>query len=353
MLCLGVHPFSPASSSPLHTCLLSRPLRSPAGAALTASSLVPPSVCCGCTAGRSRRATTMAAVFSPVGSSGLVQDLVSSGVASLICQDGWSMDHPGHPLATPLLVSSALTAGVAHGLFHFFQGLVERSVCDLGVLTAKPSMATWPTKSSFSLRLNRKLMHITIGMVPLLFWPLFSSGRYAPFLAALPSAINILRTLLLGLGIRKNEAVVKILSRSGDHREFLKAPLYYVTAIALATSVLWRTSPIAIALICNLCAGDGVADIVGRRLGKEKLPYNSNKSYAGSIAMVVAGFLASVGCMHCFHTFGFIEESWHMTFGFLVVSIAAALVESHPISTELDDNLTVPLPSFLVGSLIL
>jgi farnesol kinase len=39
----------------------------------------------------------------------------------------------------------------------------------------------------------------------------------------------------------------------------------------------------------------GIADIVGRRLGKEKLPYNPNKSYAGSIAMVVVGFLASIG----------------------------------------------------------
>ncbi|XP_073366958.1 probable phytol kinase 2, chloroplastic isoform X3 [Aegilops tauschii subsp. strangulata] len=262
MLRLSVHPFSPASSSPLHTCLPSRPLRSPTSAALTASSsLVPPSLRRGCTAGRSRRATTMAAVISPVGSSGLVQDLVSS----------------------------ALTAGVAHGLFHFIQGLVERGFCDL--------------------KLNRKLMHITIGMVPLLFWPLF--------------------------------------------REFLKAPLYYVTAIALATSVLWRTSPIAIALICNLCAGDGVADIVGRRLGKEKLPYNPKKSYAGSIAMAIAGFLASIGCMHYFHTFGFIEESWRMTFGFPVVSVAASLVQSHPNNTELDDNLTVPLASFLVGSLIL
>ncbi|KAF7038443.1 hypothetical protein CFC21_048630 [Triticum aestivum] len=262
MLRLSVHPFSPASSSPLHTCLPSRPLRSPTSAALTASSsLVPPSLRRGCTAGRSRRATTMAAVISPVGSSGLVQDLVSS----------------------------ALTAGVAHGLFHFIQGLVERGFCDL--------------------KLNRKLMHITIGMVPLLFWPLF--------------------------------------------REFLKAPLYYVTAIALATSVLWRTSPIAIALICNLCAGDGVADIVGRRLGKEKLPYNPKKSYAGSIAMAIAGFLASIGCMHYFHTFGFIEESWRMTFGFPVVSVAASLVQSHPNNTELDNNLTVPLASFLVGSLIL
>ena len=56
--------------------------------------------------------------------------------------------------------------------------------------------------------------------------------------------------------------------------------------------------------------------------------------------------------MHYFHTFGFIEQTWNMALGFLVVSIAAALVESHPISTELDDNLTIPLTSFLVGSLI-
>lgn len=39
--------------------------------------------------------------------------------------------------------------------------------------------------------------------------------------------------------------------------------------------------------------------------------------------------------------------------GFFIVSVAAALVESHPLSTELDDNLTVPLASVLVGSLVL
>lgn len=231
------------------------------------------------------------------------------------------------------LVSSAVTAGVALALLRFFEELAKRGV--------------------FEQKLNRKLVHITIGMVFLLFWPLFSSGRYAPFLAALAPGINIVRMLLLGLGIMKNEAMVKSMSRSGDHRELLKGPLYYATTITFATSVLWRTSPIAIALICNLCAGDGIADIVGRRLGKDKLPYNPNKSYAGSIAMAVAGFLASIGYMHYLHTFGFIEESWNMAFGFLVVSVAATLVESHPISTELDDNLTVPLTSFLVGSLLL
>ncbi|KAF7038445.1 hypothetical protein CFC21_048631 [Triticum aestivum] len=308
MLSLGAHPFLLPSSSPLHTRPRSRPLCSPTSSAPTASSSSPPPslrfLRRGCAADRSRRATTMAAVVSP-GDGGLVHDLMSSGV----------------------------TAAIALGLLRFFEELAKRGVCDQ--------------------KLNRKLVHITIGMVFLLFWPLFSSGRYAPFFAALAPGINIIRMLLLGLGIMKNEAMVKSMSRSGDHRELLKGPLYYATTITLATSVLWRTSPIAIALVCNLCAGDGIADVVGRRFGKEKLPYNPNKSYAGSIAMAVAGFLASIGYMHYFHSFGLMEESWYMTLGFLVVSVAAALVESHPISTDLDDNLTVPLTSFLVGSLVL
>lgn len=56
--------------------------------------------------------------------------------------------------------------------------------------------------------------------------------------------------------------------------------------------------------------------------------------------------------MHYFSTFGYFEESWQMMLGFLVVSIASALVESHPISTKFDDNLTVPLASLLVGMLV-
>jgi hypothetical protein len=39
----------------------------------------------------------------------------------------------------------------------------------------------------------------------------------------------------------------------------------------------------------------GLADIIGRRFGSHKIPYNRNKSLAGSVAMVSAGFLASIG----------------------------------------------------------
>ncbi|KAK4838130.1 hypothetical protein QYF36_011266 [Acer negundo] len=204
----------------------------------------------------------------------------------------------------------------------------------------------------FDRKLNRKLVHISIGLLFMLCWPLYSSGTRGAILASLTPGINIIRMILVGSGIWKDEATVKSMSRYGDRRELLKGPLYYAATITVANLIYWRTSPIAIAAVCNLCAGDGFADIVGRRLGREKLPYNPNKSIAGSISMATAGFLASLGFMYYFASFGFIQYNWEMVFGFLVVSLASAIVESLPISTKLDDNLTITLTSILVGSLV-
>ncbi|KAJ9556925.1 hypothetical protein OSB04_011539 [Centaurea solstitialis] len=204
----------------------------------------------------------------------------------------------------------------------------------------------------FEQKLNRKLVHITIGLAFMLCWPLFSSGSQGAFVAALVPGINVVKVFLIGLGIMKDEATVKSMSRFGDHRELLKGPLYYASTITLTGIIYWRTSPITIAAVCNLCAGDGFADIVGRRFGKRKLPYNRNKSFAGSLAMAIAGFTASLGFMYYFSVFGFVEKSLRMVVGFMVVSLVSALVESHPMSTKFDDNLTVPLASILLGTLV-
>ncbi|KAI3676181.1 hypothetical protein L1987_85782 [Smallanthus sonchifolius] len=204
----------------------------------------------------------------------------------------------------------------------------------------------------FEQKLNRKLVHITIGLAFMLCWPLFSSGSEGAFLAALVPGVNIVKVLLIGLGIAKDEATVKSMSRYGDYREILKGPLYYASTITFCCMMYWRTSPIAIAAICNLCAGDGFADIIGRRFGNKKLPYNNDKSFAGSIAMAIAGFMSSVGYMCYYSMFGFVGRSFGMVVGFLVVSVASSLVESHPLSSKFDDNLTVPLASLLIGTLV-
>ncbi|PWA36052.1 hypothetical protein CTI12_AA603870 [Artemisia annua] len=204
----------------------------------------------------------------------------------------------------------------------------------------------------FVQKLNRKLLHVTFGMVFMLFWPLFSSGSRGAIMAAFIPGVNIVKVLLIGLGLVKDEATVKSMSRFGDYKELIKGPMYYAITLTLCCAIYWRTSPIAIAAICNLCAGDGIADIIGRRFGKKKIPYNASKSFAGSIAMAIAGFIASIGYMYYFSIFGFVEKSYGMVFRFLVLSIASAIIESHPISTKFDDNLTVPLASVLLGTLI-
>ncbi|KAE8809856.1 phosphatidate cytidylyltransferase family protein [Hordeum vulgare] len=202
-------------------------------------------------------------------------------------------------------------------------------------------------------KLCRKLVHISVGLVYFLMWPLFSADDvYAPFLACIVIALNIVKVTLIGLGVVKDDGVVNSMTRNGDYRELLKGPLYYACTITLTTVIFWRTSPISIAVICNLCAGDGVADIAGRRYGHVKLPHNPDKSYAGSIAMFFAGFIASILFMCYFHLFGFVEQSWTMVAAFGITSLAAAIVESLPVSTRLDDNLTTSITSVLVGGLV-
>jgi farnesol kinase len=228
-------------------------------------------------------------------------------------------------------VAAALTVLVALACLRFWDEMAKRDV--------------------FDQKLNRKFVHISFGFVFMLCWPLFSTGPQAPYLAALAPGVNIFRMIGLGLGILKNEAMVKSISRYGDARELLKGPLYYASTLTLVTVVFWTTSPIGPVTISTLCAGDGFADIVGRRLGTIKLPYNKNKSLAGSFAMFLMGFTFSVGYMLYFASFGYYEVSTGMLLSSLLISIVATIVESLPISTQIDDNLTVPLVSVLVGLL--
>ncbi|KAJ0083561.1 hypothetical protein Patl1_31054 [Pistacia atlantica] len=237
---------------------------------------------------------------------------------------------PQNPLLSDVC-ASVLSAGIALSLLRLWEETAKRQLCDQ--------------------YLNRKLVHISIGLAFMLCWPMFSSGPRGAILASLTPGVNVIRMLLVGSGMWKDEATF-VLKLVPCIRELLKGPLYYAITVTLACAVYWRTSPNAIAAICNLCAGDGMADVVGRRLGRQKLPYNRNKSVAGSIAMASAGFLASIGYMYYFALFGYLQCSWDLVFSFLVVSLASALAESLPISTQLDDNLTVTLTSILVGSLV-
>jgi uncharacterized protein (TIGR00297 family) len=85
--------------------------------------------------------------------------------------------------------------------------------------------------------------------------------------------------------------------------------------------------------------GDGMASIFGKKYGVKKLPWNENRSYAGSLAFLIFGGIAAV-----FFTWW----TWKQPFGVwpvvmipILATILATIIETIP--TGLDDNLTVPL----------
>lgn len=85
-------------------------------------------------------------------------------------------------------------------------------------------------------------------------------------------------------------------THSGDRGELLRGPLYYVLVLVGVTAVFWRTHPAGLVAVSLVCGGDGLADIVGRRWGgSNKLPWNGDKSWAGTLAMFGGGGAMALG----------------------------------------------------------
>ncbi|XP_016647332.1 PREDICTED: probable phytol kinase 1, chloroplastic isoform X2 [Prunus mume] len=156
--------------------------------------------------------------------------------------------------------------------------------------------------------LSRKLVHILSGLLFMLSWPIF--------------------------------------------RELLRGPLYYVLILILCALVFWRESPVGVVSLAMMCGGDGVADIMGRKFGSIKIPYNQKKSWAGSISMFLFGFLISIGMLYYYSFLGYFQLNWVETVEKVaLISLVATIVESLPITEVLDDNISVPLVSMAAAYL--
>lgn len=197
-------------------------------------------------------------------------------------------------------------------------------------------------------RLSRKIIHIGTGPLYVLCWLLFQDTPEARWLAALvPLAITV-QFALIGLGIIKDEASVKAMSRNGDRREILRGPLYYGIAFVAATLIFWKTSPVGIVALMLMCGGDGVADIVGRRIASPKLPWSKEKSVAGSIGVLLGGFGLAALVLTVYGAAGaFSTPLSHYLLPLGLVSLLAMLVESLPYKDI--DNLTLTFAAALAG----
>ena len=113
-------------------------------------------------------------------------------------------------------------------------------------------------------KLSRKVIHIGTGPLFVLCWFLFRETPDARWLAALVPFAMTVQFALIGLGVIKDEASVKAMSRTGDPKEILRGPLFYGIMFVVLTLIFWRDSPTGIVALMMLCGGDGIADLIGR-----------------------------------------------------------------------------------------
>ncbi len=202
-----------------------------------------------------------------------------------------------------------------------------------------------------SSELSRKIIHIGTGPIFVLTWLFFRDTPEARFLAALiPLAITA-QFALVGFGLWRDPSAVKAMSRTGDRREILRGPLFYGIAFVVLTILYWKDSPIGIVALMSLCGGDGLADIIGKRLGSIRLPWSRQKSWAGSLAVFAGGFCFSLLILAIFIAAGVFEGSLSGYIpALMLISFAAAVIESLPLRDL--DNLTVPAVAAVLGHLL-
>lgn len=197
-------------------------------------------------------------------------------------------------------------------------------------------------------KLSRKVIHIGTGPIFVLCWLMFPDLPISRWLAALvPFAITV-QFALVGLGIMKDEASVQAMSRTGDRREILRGPLFYGIMFVLLTVVYWKDSPIGIAALMMMCGGDGIADIIGRRVRSPKLAWSREKSFAGLLSVFIGGWLLTLFVIAIYVWVGIFAAPMR---AYLLpvtwIALGATLIESLPFKDV--DNITLVVASASIG----
>jgi uncharacterized protein (TIGR00297 family) len=121
---------------------------------------------------------------------------------------------------------------------------------------------------------------------------------------------------------------------------------YPIAVLLLILTFPWRLD-IAAAAWGILAVGDGMSTLVGQRFGRRRIPWNSEKSIAGSFALFFFGGLAGA-CLAwwCRPAAIPVPSLWFSLGAPFVAAFVAAFVETIPI--RLDDNLSVPASAAVV-----
>jgi uncharacterized protein (TIGR00297 family) len=178
--------------------------------------------------------------------------------------------------------------------------------------------------------LGRQLVHVAMGGFAL-------ALRYVPWWQAALLAIAALVFNLLVL-----PRIAGQLYRPGERVGSAGSGIVlYPISVLLLVLLFPRRLDIVAAAWAILAVGDGMATIAGRRFGGRAIPWNREKSFAGTTAFVLCGGVAGVLlAWWCRPNVTPTPEAWFSIAAPFLAALVAALVETIPI--KLDDNLSVP-----------
>ena len=200
-------------------------------------------------------------------------------------------------------------------------------------------------------KLGRKLIHIGTGPIFVLCWLMLPDDAISRYLAALVPLLITVQFALVGLGVMKDDAAVEAMTRTGNPREILRGPLFYGIMFVLFTIIYWKDSPIGITALMMMCGGDGVADIIGRRVKSPKLAWSREKSFAGLVSVFIGGWLMTVFVVAIYIGAGiFVAPLAAYLLPVSLIALGGTLIESLPYKDI--DNITLTVISALIGHLV-
>lgn len=209
-------------------------------------------------------------------------------------------------------------------------------------------------KGWYNSKIGRKLNHTLAAPLFIAFFPAFSNAEGARFFAGLVTFSNILRLYLAGTG-QGDSTLAQTISRSGDKKEVLGGPFIYVCLFHAFIWLFWRNSFVGVIAMSTMAAGDGMADLVGRKWGaNNKWSWSDgSKSKVGTLAFGLSAFVVSFGLASWLIATGCLSStlpSSDLGARILLISFVTAFVELLPFG---DDNYTVPGCAALMAALLL
>lgn len=190
--------------------------------------------------------------------------------------------------------------------------------------------------------ISRKITHIGAGSL-IAFWALYTDGDGTEYLNISVLVLWMFLLVMKGLFADPNDEAVMTMTRTGDRKELLRGPLYFVIVSIICGTVLYKNFA-GIMAMAALGWGDGLAPLIGTRYGKMKYKILSQKSVEGSLTVLLASFLAG-----CLFVWLLAPDQFNLT-RILIFSVAATIAEG--ISPKELDNFFIPASVIILAQFI-